>query len=202
MASVVLKYFHSLRVYGIRGTIERLYSMGQIKFGECVGEDRFGNKYFENRHYPWGQHRWVEYKDIHNFDASMIPPEWHGWMHHTFDETPTEMDVKQALEGVKTLYKSDALYKNHVADGKPMEYHMHNRSTWRQRGYRVGSLYTQPSQEDAYYKQPAHPLAETSEEATFPPNSTEQEYARKGFKKPSGEYDYDGPIESLTDHRH
>ena len=111
-------------------------------------------------------------------------------------------DVKQALEGVKTLYKSDALYKNHVADGKPMEYHMHNRSTWRQRGYRVGSLYTQPSQEDAYYKQPAHPLAETSEEATFPPNSTEQEYARKGFKKPSGEYDYDGPIESLTDHRH
>ena len=158
----------------------------------------------------------------------MIPPEWHGWMHHTFDETPTKMvffsfplfqllflffflfllattnkkDVKQALEGVKTLHKSHALYKNHVSDGKPMDHHMHNRSTWRQRGYEVGSLYTEAKQEDAYYKQPAHPLAETSEEATFPPNSEEQQYARKGFKTPSGEYDYDGPIESLTDHRH
>lgn len=36
-----------------------------------------------------GQHRWVEYADIHNFDASQIPPEWHGWMTHTFDEPPT-----------------------------------------------------------------------------------------------------------------
>ena len=23
---------------------------------------------------PYGQHRWVEYKDIHNFDASMVQP--------------------------------------------------------------------------------------------------------------------------------
>jgi len=43
-----------------------------------------------------GQHRWVEYKDIHNFDASMIPPEWHGWMHHTFDETPTDMVLNKS----------------------------------------------------------------------------------------------------------
>ena len=26
-------------------------------------------------------------------DASMIQPEWHGWMHHMFDETPDEMSA-------------------------------------------------------------------------------------------------------------
>jgi NADH:ubiquinone oxidoreductase subunit len=33
---------------------------------------------------------WVEYSDIHNPDASMIAPEWHGWMHHVFDEIPNQ----------------------------------------------------------------------------------------------------------------
>ena len=29
--------------------------MGQVKFGECVGEDRHGNRYFENRNYLYGE---------------------------------------------------------------------------------------------------------------------------------------------------
>ena len=33
-----------------------------MKFGELRGIDRNGNKYFENTEYPFGQHRWVEYK--------------------------------------------------------------------------------------------------------------------------------------------
>ena len=24
-------------------------------------------------------------------DASRVPPEWHGWLHRTFDELPTDM---------------------------------------------------------------------------------------------------------------
>lgn len=36
--------------------------MGEVKFGELKGVDRNGNKYFENTEYPFGQHRWVEYK--------------------------------------------------------------------------------------------------------------------------------------------
>lgn len=38
------------------------FQMGEVKFGELKGEDVNGNKYFENLEYPFGQHRWVEYK--------------------------------------------------------------------------------------------------------------------------------------------
>jgi hypothetical protein len=36
--------------------------MGEVKFGDLKGQDVNGNKYFENLEYPFGQHRWVEYK--------------------------------------------------------------------------------------------------------------------------------------------
>ena len=35
---------------------------------------------------PAGQHRWVEYADIHNYDAAMISPDWHGWIHYMHDK--------------------------------------------------------------------------------------------------------------------
>lgn len=47
-------------------------------------------RYYEDLDQPFGQHRWVEYSNIHDVDATMIQPEWHGWMHHVFDETPEE----------------------------------------------------------------------------------------------------------------
>ncbi|MXN64536.1 NADH:ubiquinone oxidoreductase subunit NDUFA12 [Stappia sp. GBMRC 2046] len=53
--------------------------------GEFVGEDEFGNKYYRERS---GTKRWVIYKDL--AEASMIPPGWHGWMHHRVDTPPTD----------------------------------------------------------------------------------------------------------------
>ena len=32
--------------------------------GKLVGEDEFGNKYFENTAYQSGRHRWVEYANL------------------------------------------------------------------------------------------------------------------------------------------
>ena len=60
--------------------------------GRQVGTDEFGNRYFEDRtsknSYDTGRkRRWVLYKGY--ADASKIPPDWHGWMHYTFDEPPT-----------------------------------------------------------------------------------------------------------------
>lgn len=57
--------------------------------GEQVGEDSLGNRYFRERK---GPRRWVIYKDL--ADASRVPPEWHGWLHHTVDELPSEVDYK------------------------------------------------------------------------------------------------------------
>lgn len=53
------------------------------RHGEAVGEDAQGNRYFRSRD---GKRRWIIYSG--NNDASRVPPEWHGWLHGTFDELP------------------------------------------------------------------------------------------------------------------
>lgn len=51
--------------------------------GRNVGEDSLGNRYFLSRD---GKRRWVMYNGAN--DSSRVPPEWHGWLHHTHDELP------------------------------------------------------------------------------------------------------------------
>ncbi len=53
--------------------------------GVLVGEDEQGNRYYHTRD---DTHRWVIYNG--EVDPSRIPPQWHGWLHHTFAEPPTE----------------------------------------------------------------------------------------------------------------
>jgi NADH:ubiquinone oxidoreductase subunit len=54
--------------------------------GAKVGSDRFGNVYYRSKTTPAGarERRWVIYAG--EPDASKIPPEWHGWLHHTYKE--------------------------------------------------------------------------------------------------------------------
>ncbi|MCB1483998.1 MAG: NADH:ubiquinone oxidoreductase subunit NDUFA12 [Hyphomicrobiaceae bacterium] len=59
--------------------------------GKLVGEDTFGNRYYIQRSGvgPLGvPARWVTYKNLS--EASQVPPEWHGWLHYTVDELPTD----------------------------------------------------------------------------------------------------------------
>ena len=53
------------------------------RHGEAGGEDSLGNRYFRARR---GNRRWVIYHGSN--DASRVPPEWHGWLHGTFDDLP------------------------------------------------------------------------------------------------------------------
>ena len=62
-------------------------------YGELVGQDEFGNRYFRTRGGKIDptllmERRWVIYNG--EAEASSIPPSWHGWMHHTVDVPPTE----------------------------------------------------------------------------------------------------------------
>lgn len=61
------------------------------KGGRLVGEDEFGNRYYETVDPRWNydghNRRFVIYKGY--ADASKVSPDWHGWLHHTFDEPPT-----------------------------------------------------------------------------------------------------------------
>jgi NADH:ubiquinone oxidoreductase subunit len=51
--------------------------------GAQVGTDAAGNRYFQAKN---GKRRWVLYNGSN--DASRVPPEWHGWLHGTFDDLP------------------------------------------------------------------------------------------------------------------
>ncbi len=56
--------------------------------GQHVGTDQFGNRYYQSKK----GRRWVIYNGT--VEASRIPAEWHGWMHHTFADPPTTAPFK------------------------------------------------------------------------------------------------------------
>lgn len=152
------KLSRSVAERGWNGTMTQLYTIGDIKFGELKGTDQWGNKYYEDLTQPFGQHRWIEYADIHNPDAAMIQPEWHGWMHHMFDETPEEME-KIEKETLDTTTVTHAIYNTHVGLIDDNQIPVVNTSTKRHRGYKVGSLLIDEEGEEDYYLQPGHPLS-------------------------------------------
>lgn len=53
--------------------------------GVQVGSDAQGNMYYRNRE---DTKRWVIYKG--DMEASRISPDWHGWLHHTWDKPPSD----------------------------------------------------------------------------------------------------------------
>src|SRR5690606_21299043 len=71
-------------------------SPAQINFftlvagGSLVGRDVLGNKYYRAKPRPGysRERRWVMYKGAP--EASMVPPEWHGWLHHQTNNVPEE----------------------------------------------------------------------------------------------------------------
>ncbi|XP_059146749.1 NADH dehydrogenase [ubiquinone] 1 alpha subcomplex subunit 12-like [Physella acuta] len=82
---------------GIIGSYLKLFRHDDLKWGTLVGEDKFGNKYYENKYYFIGRSRWVSYPQSVGFDydASQIPPEWHRWMHYIADEPPSTNPLPQ-----------------------------------------------------------------------------------------------------------
>jgi len=66
------------------------------RYGELVGEDEFGNRYYRTKGGKIDptlgfERRWVIYNGY--AEASMVGPAWHGWLHHTFELPPTEEKV-------------------------------------------------------------------------------------------------------------
>ena len=59
--------------------------MWTARNGTKVGEDEQGNVFYQTSD---GKRRWVIYNG--DIEASRVSPEWHGWLHHTFQAPPTE----------------------------------------------------------------------------------------------------------------
>ena len=79
--------------------------------GALIGTDKFGNRYYQSKK---GVRRWVIYAGT--VEASRVPPDWHGWLHHTFKEPPTTAPFKEKswekehrpnLTGTAQAYRPD-----------------------------------------------------------------------------------------------
>ncbi len=53
--------------------------------GQKVGQDAEGNTYYRTAD---DSRRWVIFNG--EAEASRVPPEWHGWLHRTWDEPPSD----------------------------------------------------------------------------------------------------------------
>lgn len=59
------------------------------RHGRKVGEDSQGNIFYESKD---GKRRWVIFNG--EAEASRVDADWHGWLHHTWDEPPTVKPLK------------------------------------------------------------------------------------------------------------
>ena len=57
--------------------------------GVKVGEDAQGNVFYRSKD---GKRRWVIFNG--EMEATRVSPDWHGWLHHTYDQPPTEAPLK------------------------------------------------------------------------------------------------------------
>jgi len=60
-------------------------SLWTARNGTRVGEDAEGNVYYRNAD---DSRRWVIYNGEN--EATRVSPDWHGWLHHTFEQPPTD----------------------------------------------------------------------------------------------------------------
>ena len=57
--------------------------------GVKVGEDNEGNVFYRNAD---DSKRWVIFNG--EAEASRVDPDWHGWLHRTWDEPPTDKPLQ------------------------------------------------------------------------------------------------------------
>ncbi|XP_063988085.1 NADH dehydrogenase [ubiquinone] 1 alpha subcomplex subunit 12 [Diachasmimorpha longicaudata] len=116
---------------GILGCVRTLYRMDDLKWGTCIGEDKYGNKYYENNYYFFGRNRWVDYAHhVHmNYDGSQVPPEWFGWLHYKTDLPPHKdpsrpqykwmIDHRMNPSGTKDAYMPYSTTRTKIEPWKP-----------------------------------------------------------------------------------
>ncbi|XP_022996140.1 probable NADH dehydrogenase [ubiquinone] 1 alpha subcomplex subunit 12 [Cucurbita maxima] len=134
MASVVRGIVKSIKDKGIGTFWRELKEEGYLKClpdgnllqtkihkigATLVGVDKFGNKYYQklDEETQYGRHRWVEYAEKGRYNASQVPPEWHGWLHYITDHTGDELlMLKPSRYGIEHK-------ENFSGEGEELIYH-------------------------------------------------------------------------------
>jgi NADH:ubiquinone oxidoreductase subunit len=80
--------FKSIFTWWNGSTIGAAFDIGRR--AALVGRDEQGNRFFEERKpsLDGRKRRYVLYNGL--AEPSRVSPDWHGWLHHTFDKPPTE----------------------------------------------------------------------------------------------------------------
>lgn len=93
--------------------------------GVKVGEDAVGNIYYETKD---KKRRWVIFAG--DSEASRVPAEWHGWLHHSYDNRPGlnelgrqswELPHKENMTGGVNAYAPDG--SQYSSSEKKNNYH-------------------------------------------------------------------------------
>lgn len=78
------------------------------RHGQKVGEDEQGNLFYQTAD---GKRRWVIFSG--EAEASKVSPDWHGWLHHTFEDAPKEGALPRKAwekDHIPNLTGTDAAY--------------------------------------------------------------------------------------------
>ena len=93
--STIPRTLGNIRKIGIKNYLVQMWYLGDTKAGTLIGQDRAGNKFFENNEELPLRTRWVEYAK-HDFDAAQIEPGWHAWISYLVDKPPNQDALIQA----------------------------------------------------------------------------------------------------------
>ncbi|MEM6650736.1 MAG: NADH:ubiquinone oxidoreductase subunit NDUFA12, partial [Pseudomonadota bacterium] len=111
----MFEFIKRIFVWWHDATLGTSFTMWKAK-AKLVGKDEQGNEYYEEGgkpSFPDGRRRrWVVYHGV--AEASRVTPDWNGWLHHTFDEPPTEVPF--------AVKKFEKAYLPNMT-GTPMAYH-------------------------------------------------------------------------------
>ncbi len=123
----------------ILGVLSNIQILSLIaRKGSFVGEDSFGNKYYEGKPRKGTKQprRWVKYNA--KTEASLIPPEWHGWMHHQTNMLPTDGGAEEfrqdfIKEHQPNMTGTDNAYfpKGHVVKGSKRDSTASDYEAWK-----------------------------------------------------------------------
>jgi NADH:ubiquinone oxidoreductase subunit len=97
-----------------------------------VGKDEQGNRYFEEKSPSASDGRTRRFVVYHGIaEASRVPPDWHGWLHSTFDEPPTQAPLKRRrwekdhipnMTGTPLAYRPPGSLARGVERARPADY--------------------------------------------------------------------------------
>lgn len=86
-------FFKRIFTWWNGATLGALWDIGRR--GVLVGRDDQDNRYYEERRpsLDGRKRRWVLYNGL--AEPSRVPPDWHGWLHHVFEEPPTKAPLRR-----------------------------------------------------------------------------------------------------------